>query len=305
MTFKNTLVTGGTGLVGKALQELIPEAKFVSSKDYNLQDLKQTHKMFDDHKPSSVIHLAGKVGGLKANSEFLGDFFEENILINTNVLKCAKDFEVPNLVSFLSTCIFPAQVKYPLSENMLHEGEPHYTNFAYAYAKRMLEVQTRAYNRQHGLLYNCVTPTNIYGKHDNFNLQTSHVVPALIHKCYLAKRDNTPFVVWGSGKPLREFIYAKDVAQLALWALHHPEHSNMILSTGTEVSIKELVFEIVKAMDFKGDVIFDTTKPDGQFRKPTRSTLTELLPDFKFTSLEKGIKETVDWFSAEYENCKK
>ena len=305
MKYKKVLVTGGTGLVGNALQDLIPDADFMCSSDYDLRDLKQAYNMFNDYKPHAVIHLAGKVGGLKANSEFLGDFFEENILINTNVLLAAKEFEVQNLVSFLSTCIFPAKAEYPLSEEMLHEGEPHHTNFAYAYAKRMLEVQTRAYKIQHGLKYNCVTPTNIYGKHDNFNLDSSHVVPALIHKCYTALVKGTPFVVWGSGKPLREFIYAPDVAKLAVWALDHPEHSNMILSPGQEVSIKELVFEIAEAMDFDGEVIFDETKPDGQFRKPTSSMLKRVLPDFKFTPLKKGVTETVDWFIEEYENCKK
>jgi len=305
MTFKKILVTGGTGLVGKALQDVIPGASFMSSSDYDLRDSKQTYDMFNDYQPQAVIHLAGKVGGLKANSEFLGDFFEENILINTNVLLAAKEFGVQNLVSFLSTCIFPAEAEYPLFAEMLHEGEPHHTNFAYAYAKRMLEVQSRAYKQQHGLKYNCVTPTNIYGKHDNFNLESSHVVPALIHKCYIALVEDTPFVVWGSGEPLREFIYAPDVAKLAVWALDHPEHSNMILSPGQEVSIKELVLEIVEAMNFDGEVIFDETKPDGQFRKPTSSTLKSVLPDFKFTPLEEGITETVNWFVKEYGNCKK
>lgn len=305
MNHEKILVTGGTGLVGNALQDLIPDADFVSSRDYDLRDPNDAHDMFEDIKPDSVIHLAGRVGGLKANSEFLGDFFEDNILINTNVLTAAKQHGVENLVSFLSTCIFPADTEYPLKENMLHEGEPHYTNFAYAYAKRMLEVQTRAYSFQHDLLYNCVTPTNIYGKHDNFNLDGGHVIPSLVHKCFLAKRDDTPFVVWGSGAPKREFIYAPDVAKLTMWALDNPEYLNVILSPGEEISIKHVALEIASAMDFQGEVIFDDTKPDGQFRKPTRSLLKDILPNFEFTPFEEGIKETVDWFSAEYDGCKK
>lgn len=291
--------------MGNALQDIIPDATFVSSREYDLRDLEQAYQMFSDIDPHSVIHLAGKVGGLKANSEFLADFFDDNILINTNVLMMAKNHGVNNLVSFLSTCIFPADATYPLKEDMLHEGEPHHTNFAYAYAKRMLQVQSRAYSIQHNLRYNCVTPTNIYGKHDNFNLESGHVIPSLIHKCFLAKRDNTPFVVWGSGTPKREFIYAPDVAKQAFWALNHPEYLNIILSPGEEVSIKDVALEIAKAMDFRGEVIFDDTKPDGQFRKPTSSLLKDRLPDFEFTPLEKGIKETVDWFSAEYDRCKK
>jgi len=301
MNYRKILVTGGTGLVGNALQDVIPNATFVSSEDYDLRNAHRAYHMFTDVKPDAVIHLAGKVGGLKANSQFLGDFFDDNILINTNVLKAAKDFGVKNLVSFLSTCVFPADVEYPLTERMLHEGPPHYTNFAYAHAKRMLHVQSAAYKTQHGLNYTCVTPTNIYGMHDNFNLDSSHVVPALIRKCFEAKANNTPFEVWGSGNPKREFIYAPDVAKLTVWALENPDYDNIILSPGEhhEISIKELALEIVKAVGFEGEVIFDSTKPDGQYRKPTRSILSDVLPNFEFTSLEKGIQETVDWYSTE------
>ena len=224
------LVTGGTGLVGSACKKVMPEAHYVGSGDFDLRNYEECVAMFEQVEPDAVLHLAGKVGGLKANTDFPGDFFEDNIYINTNVLKCAKDRGIKNVLSFLSTCIFPAKAEYPLREPQLHKGEPHYSNFAYAYAKRMLEVQGRAYSKQHGLYYKCAIPTNIYGPHDNFNLDDSHVVPALIHKCYLAKKDGTDFVVWGSGKPLREFIYSEDVARLAKWALTENHNQKIIFS---------------------------------------------------------------------------
>ena len=303
----STLVTGGTGLVGSAHKKVFNNAKYVSSKDYDLRSLSDCANLFYDKSPTQVIHLAGKVGGLKANSMYLGDFYDDNILINTHVLKCAKDYRVEKVVSFLSTCIYPAEVTYPLTEEKLHEGDPHSSNFAYAYAKRMVEVQSRAYREQHGLNYVCVVPTNIYGPHDNYNLESSHVVPALIHKCYLAKRDDTDLVVWGSGKPLREFIYSEDIARLTEWALkEYDEALPIIFSNSVEISIAELVHEIAHALGFEGNIIFDSSKPDGQKKKPTdNSKLMSYLPNFEFTPFSEGIKKSVDWFVENYKDCRK
>jgi GDP-L-fucose synthase len=188
---------------------------------------------------------------------------------------------------------------------MLHNGPPHPSNFGYAYAKRMLDVQSRAIATQYGLNYSCVIPTNIYGPKDNFSLKTGHVIPSLIHKCYLAKRDNTDFVVWGSGKPLREFIYSQDVGKLVQLLLNIPFDS-VILSPSEEVSIGRVAEIIANAMGFKGKIVYDTTKSDGQFRKPTcNNKLRSLIPDFNFTPLEEGIQFTVDWFKENYQTCRK
>ena len=182
----------------------------------------------------------------------------------------------------------------------------------------MLEVQSRAYNQQYGISvdgsrmsfngkYVNIVPTNIYGPNDNFELENSHVVPALIHKCYLAKRDNTDLHVWGSGKPLREFIYSEDVGKLTKLILDQYELDEpIILSTSEEVSIRELVEVVADAMDFKGRIIFNTNQPDGQYRKPTSNLrLKSFAPEFKFTSLKKGITKTVEWFLQNYETCRK
>lgn len=299
-----TLLTGANGLVGSSL----PTQLNLSSKnDLDLRDRNRVFDYFSEHKPDAVIHAAAKVGGLGANMNFMSDFYSDNILINTNVLDAAQRNGVEQVVSFLSTCIFPDGMQYPLTEDMLHEGPPHASNFGYAYAKRMLEVQSKAISVQHGLGYSCVIPTNIYGPNDNFSLESGHVIPSLIHKCYLAEKYGTDFVVWGSGKPLREFIFSYDVGELVemLMARYRTPYT-VILSPSEEVSIGHVAYIIAEAMGFKGKIVYDTTKSDGQFRKPTcNKKLQSLIPDYEFTPLKEGIEFTVDWFKENYQTCRK
>tara|TARA_Y100000114_G_scaffold114540_1_gene108579 strand:+ start:7970 stop:8890 length:921 start_codon:yes stop_codon:yes gene_type:complete len=299
---KKLLVTGGTGLVGSAINA---EVKIGS--EHNLKNQLEAIRVFKFCQPTHVIHCAGKVGGLGGNMNYKGDYFYDNLMINTNVIEAARLSGVKNLVAFLSTCVFPDKVEYPLTEDKVHIGIPHNSNYPYAYAKRMADIQIRAYREQYGINYTSVIPTNIYGPNDNFSLEHGHVMPMLIHKLYNAKKNNTDFIVWGSGKPLREFIYSKDVAKLAEWAVeNYNESEPIIFSTSYEVSIKEVVDLLVQEFNFKGKVIFDKTKPEGQFRKPSdNSKLRSYLPDFKFTGLEEGIKETVKWFLDNYETARK
>jgi len=299
---KKLLVTGGNGLVGSSINSDIKIGK-----EYDLRNIYETNKMFDNYKPTHVIHCAGKVGGVGGNMNHKGEYFYDNIMINTNVIEGARKYGVEKLVSFLSTCIFPDNVEYPLTESKIHLGEPHSSNYPYAYAKRMADIQIRAYREQYGLNYVSVIPTNIYGPNDNFSLTHGHVMPMLIHKLYLAQQNNTDFIVWGSGKPLREFIYSKDIAILSEWAVNnYNDPEPIIFSTSYEISIMDLVDLLVKEFNFKGRVIFDKSKPDGQFRKPSDNTkLKSYLPDFKFTPIEDGVKETVSWFIENYEKTRK
>jgi len=299
----DTLVTGGRGLVGSSLSGDINRV----GSEFDLRDKAVTDKLFSDLSPKNVIHCAARVGGLGGNMNHKGEFFYDNIMMNTNVIESCRIHNVKKLVCFLSTCVFPNDVEYPLTEKKIHLGPPHNTNDSYSYAKRMAEVQIRAYREQYGLNYVTVIPTNIYGPNDNFDLDNGHVVPSLIHKCYLAKKNNTPFKIWGSGKPLREFIFSKDVAKLTEWVLDNYESDEpLILSTSEEVSIKDVVNLIVKHMSFTGEIIWESDKPDGQFRKPSdNSKLLSHLPEFKFTSLDDGLKETIEWFVKNYENCRK
>lgn len=307
------LVTGQSGLVGSQFKgDLIG----LSSKACDLRDKKSTEQVFEFYTDSKtqkeftvdkVIHCAAKVGGLGSNMNFKGEFFYDNIMINTNVIESSRKFGIKNLVCFLSTCVFPDNVEYPLNENKIHLGPPHDSNYPYAYAKRMADIQIRAYKEQYGLNYKSVIPTNIYGPNDNFNLDNSHVLPALIHKCHLAIKENKNMFLWGTGKPLREFIFSKDVADLSLWVLeNYEENEPIILSTSEEISIKDLATIVCDLMGFKNKIIWDETKPDGQFRKPSdNSKILKYLPNYKFTKIEDGLKETIDWFYDNLDNIRK
>jgi GDP-L-fucose synthase len=298
-----TLVTGGSGLVGKAFSDNVIK----TSSTMDLRDINTATYLMTLHEPDVVIHAAAKVGGLGSNMNHKGEFFFDNIMINTNVLEAARRCNVKKVVSFLSTCVFPDNVIYPLTEDQIHNGEPHSSNYSYAYTKRMLDIQARSYREQYGCNFVNLIPTNIYGAYDNFNLDNGHVIPSLIHKCYLAKRDNAEFIIWGSGEPLREFVYSKDVAEITMWAAkNYNESKPLIITTSNEVSIKNVAEIIAYFMEFNGKIIFDHNKPDGQFKKPSSNKkLMSLLPDYEFTSLEQGIKETVSWFINNYKNIRK
>ena len=296
----NILITGGTGLVGSACTGNIRFSR--SGIGGDLRNPDHVDKLFDAFKPKYVIHCAARVGGIGGNSTYKGEYFYDNIMINTNVIHSAHVHGVEKLVAYMSTCVFPDDVEYPLTPDMMHLGEPHSSNYAYAYAKRMAEVQIRAYREQYGREYVSVIPTNVFGPHDNFDIDNGHVLPSLIHKCFIAKETGRDFTVWGTGRPLREFIYSKDLGKLTDWVLHHySDREPLILSTSEEVSIKDIVGLIVDKMKFTGKVVWDKSKPDGQYRKSSdNSKIKELLPDFKFTPLDKAIEETVEWFKENY-----
>ncbi len=307
------LVTGGKGLVGSAVQELVVknssedikggEWVFASRKDADLRNAQECKDLFSRIKPTHVMHLAATVGGLFANMSRPLDFCLDNLKININVLECCKEFKVRKVVSCLSTCIFPAQPpSYPMDESMIHEGPPHSSNKGYAYAKRMIDVLNEAFRHQYPDLgvFTSVVPTNIYGPHDNFDLKEAHVLPALMHRIALAKKNGTPLVVGGSGKPLRQFIYSKDLARLLLWSLDHYDSSDpLILSKETEHCRSRATAK------FSGKVQFDVTQPDGQLQKPvTTYRLQHLLPSFEFTPLEQGLAETWEWFEKNLEKAR-
>jgi GDP-L-fucose synthase len=302
-----TVITGADGLVGSAFRQMNLENVFyLTRKQVDLTNFEQTKNVFIELKPKFIIHLAAQVGGIGGNLIHSGEYFRNNILINTNVLESARLAGCNKLISFMSTCVFPDNSTYPLNEKNLHNGPPHPSNFGYAYAKRMLEVQSCAYRKEWNSDYIVAIPTNIYGPHDNFSLTEGHVVPSLIHKTFLAMKNKTDLVIWGSGKPLREFVYSDDIAKLTLWALSfYSEEAPIIFTSGIEVSIRELTELIVQKMNFKGNVIFDSNKPDGQFRKPSDNTkLKALNPNFKWTPLEVGLEKTIDWFLRNYEKIR-
>ncbi|KAF9353642.1 GDP-L-fucose synthase [Mortierella sp. NVP85] len=316
------MVTGGSGLVGKAIQWVIDNVRdprygkregeewvFLTSKDGNLTDPAATKAIFEKYRPTHVIHLAAKVGGLFGNMAANLDYFRDNLLINDNILHHSKEFGVQKVVSCLSTCIFPDKTTYPIDETMVHLGPPHDSNYGYSHSKRMVDVMNRGYHDQYGCNFTSVIPTNVFGPHDNFHLVNSHVIPGLIHKCYLASESRSDFIVAGTGTPLRQFIYSRDLAKLFIWTLReYKEITPLILSVPEEqeVSIKDVAEAIVTAMDYKEGLKFDTTKADGQYKKTaSNKKLMTLNPDFEFTPFKDALQETVEWFTANYDSIRK
>ncbi|XP_035915834.1 probable GDP-L-fucose synthase [Anopheles stephensi] len=321
---KVVLVTGGTGLIGKAIETVIKEENpaderwvFVGSKDADLTDLAATRAMFVKHQPTHVVHLAAMVGGLFHNMSNNLDFFRKNMLINDNILLLSHELKVKKVVSCLSTCIFPDKTSYPIDETMIHNGPPHDSNFGYSHAKRMIDVLNRAYNQQYGDMFTSVVPCNVFGPHDNFVPGVSHVIPGMIHRLHelmFVKDPDQPqegkvFSVYGTGKPLRQFIYSLDLAKLFIWVLREYDSVEPIILSvdeSTEVSIAQLAESLAKAFEFKGKLEFDTTKADGQYKKTaSNAKLRKHLPHFKFTDFDVAIKDTVQWYIENYEQARK
>mmetsp|Transcript_5462 Transcript_5462/g.19913 ORF Transcript_5462/g.19913 Transcript_5462/m.19913 type:complete len:246 (-) Transcript_5462:215-952(-) len=233
------------------------------------------------------------------------EFWRNNIAMNDNIFQECHKRGVKKLVSCLSTCIFPDKTTFPIDETMIHNGPPHCSNEGYAYAKRMVDVQNRMYKSQHGCNFTAVIPTNIFGKHDNFHLDDSHVIPGLLHRGYLCKQKGEDFMIWGTGKPLRQFIFSTDLARLMIWTLREYEEADpIILSVGEEdeVSIADVARSVAKALDFQGEIKFDTEKADGQFKKTANNAkLRKYLPDFKFTPFDEAMDITAKWFLENYD----
>ena len=303
---KRTLVTGGSGMVGSALKEVLPEAVYLSRSDCDLRDKASVDNLFKDLRPTRVIHLAARVGGVKANSDKMGEFFFDNIMINTNVLNAAHQFKSEKVVSLMSTCVYPIAecVSYPLTEDQLYAGRAHESNFAYAYTKRMLDVQSRAYRLQYGSNFITAIPNNLYGPHDNFDLDNGHVVPAIIRKVYEAKLENNPRInLWGDGTPLREFTFCNDAAQAIIFLTENYNGSEPInIGSPDEISIQQLSMIICKNLDYQGEIIWDTDKPKGQMRKPSsNNNFLELgWNNSLYTSIEEGISLSCQWFKENY-----
>ncbi len=302
------LVTGGTGMVGSAFKniETAHDLVLISSSDYDLKWPFHAHSMLKDHRPDAVIHLAARVGGVKGNSDYVADFFHDNIMINTNVLDAAKECRIPKVVSLLSTCIYPDKVTYPLTEDQIHLGEPHESNFGYAYAKRMLDAHSRAIRQQYGLNYVTVVPNNIYGPNDNFSKRYSHVIPAMIRNIYEAKIRNKAPVFWGTGRCLREFTFSEDIANILLWCVENYNSATpMNIGNPGEITIKELAETLMDIMEYDGGAMWDLSKPEGQHRKPSsNSKFINLADDYRYTDLRIGLEKTVDWFIQTYPNVR-
>ena len=303
------LITGGTGMVGSAFKDIDTKHNLVliGSSEHDLTDYQSAFSAIGEHKPDVIIHLAARVGGVKGNNDYVADFYSDNIRINTNVLLASHSLGVGKVLSLLSTCIYPDNAIYPLTEEQIHNGAPHQSNFGYAYAKRMLEVQSRAYRQQYGSNFITAVPNNLFGEHDNFDLENGHVIPSIIRKVYEAKQSESDITLWGDGTPLREFTYSEDLAKILLFLLERYDRMEPInIGNTNEYSIKDIAMTITDILGYQGNIVWDTSKPKGQMKKPSDNSKLlnmgwnkEDYSDFR-TSLER----TCQWFLDNYPNIR-
>lgn len=301
---KKVTLTGGAGFLGSCMVRRLKEKGsrniFVPrSKDYDLVDYEACKKVYEDSKPDIVIHLAARVGGIGANRANPGKFFYENLMMGVQMMDLGRQAGVEKFVAIGTICAYPKFTRVPFKEEDLWNGYPEETNAPYGLAKKMLLVQAQAYRQQYGFNAIYLLPVNLYGPGDNFDPQSSHVIPALIKKCVDAIQNNSKEItVWGTGIPTREFLYVEDAAEgilLASERYNKPDPVN--LGAGFEISIKDLVILIVKLTGFKGRILWDNIMPDGQPRRMLDTSRAE--KEFGFeakTNFEEGLKRTIDWY---------
>ena len=299
---KKVLITGSTGFLGRHLVKRLEndyDLLTPTSYELNVQDIVDLHKYIVENSPDIIIHLAAVCGGIGANKEAPADFFIKNSMMSINILSMSNYHKIDKQITLGSVCSYPKFTEVPFKEENIWDGYPEETNAPYGIAKKSLLVGCQAYNEQYGDNFLHLIPVNMYGEYDNFNPDSSHVIPALFEKFKKAKENKEPFVeVWGDGSASREFLYAGDCANaiaLALENYNEPDPIN--IGTGTEITIKDLVLKISKLFDYKGGIRYDTSKPNGQPRRCLDTTKAKEKFGFEAeTSLDEGLEKTYNWY---------
>ena len=301
---RKIIVTGGAGFLGSYVVDKLKKRGckdvFVPLvEEYNLVDIHEVKKVYKDAQPDIVIHLAAVVGGIGANRENPGKFFYDNLMMGVQMMEEGRKFGIEKFVALGTICCYPKFTPVPFKEEDLWIGYPEETNAPYGLAKKMLLVQSQSYRQQYGFNSIFLMPVNLYGPGDNFDPKSSHVIPALIKKCFDAiKNNDKEIIVWGTGKATREFFYVEDAAEGILLATEKYNKSDPInLGAGFEISIKDLLELITKLVGFNGKVVWDVTKPDGQPRRCLDTS--KAFKEFGFSSkisFETGLKKTIDWY---------
>lgn len=296
-------VAGHKGLVGSAIMRKLQQEGYTNiitrtHKELDLTNQAQTQEFFEKEKPEYVFLAAAKVGGIHANNTYPADFAYINTMIESNVIKASYDYDVKKLLFLGSSCIYPKLCPQPIKEEYLLTGPLEKTNEAYAIAKIAGLKMCQYFNRQYGTNYISVMPTNLYGPNDNFDLETSHVLPALIRKFHEAKINNKPYVeVWGTGTPRREFLHVDDLADAVIYLMNnYDENEPLNIGTGKDITIKELAELIKEIVGYEGEIKFDTTKPDGTPRKLLDVSRLHATGWKHKIELREGIQSTYEWF---------
>jgi GDP-L-fucose synthase len=280
------MITGSNGMVGQELKTIYPNGIHITHKDFDLTKENDVKYLFFKHQPKVIIHLAARVGGVMDNIKNPAIYFDDNILMNTLMIKYGRENNVERFIGILSSCIFPDVMDtYPMKESDLHMGPPTDTNFSYGYAKRSLAVQIKAYNQQYGTKYNYIIPCNMYGEHDKIDVVKSHFIAALLGDDHIT--------LYGDGTPLRQFMCAKDLAFIIKRMIDNDIYDDLNIATEENLSIDEMARIALRVTNNEDlEIRYDNTKPNGQFRKDISiERLKEVIPDYKFISLEEGIKD--------------
>jgi GDP-L-fucose synthase len=303
---KRVTVTGGRGFLGRPLVDMLAEADAsvitFSSSDYDLRSQSDVAKLYRDQEPQVVIHLAARVGGIGANRDNPGKFFYDNAVMGIELMEQGRKNGLAKFVQIGTVCSYPKFTPVPFTEDELWNGYPEETNAPYGLAKKMLLVQAQAYRQQYGFDAIYLIPVNLYGPGDNFDLHTSHVIPALIRKCIEAKQAGaTKVEVWGTGSPTREFLYVEDAARAIMLATERYNKPDPInIGTADEISVRDLVSLIAELTGFDGEIVYDSTKPDGQPRR--KLNVERAKHEFGFvaaTPFRVGLQRTIEWFQSQ------
>ena len=302
------VVTGSTGFLGSHLMPVLQHkygpknVRGLCSADYNLMDFGQAKQMFEELKPDVLVHLAAYSGGIGANRTYPADFYFKNTILTANCFELAARYGVKKMIYTMGGCSYPATAVSPIGEDQMWQGYPQQESAGYSAAKKMGIVASQSYRMQYGMHSVVLVPGNMYGPYDNFRKEESHVVPGMLRRYYEAKQNHVPQVtMWGSGAPKRDFVYAGDVAALIPWFIENDDEPGPVnLSTGTTTSMKELADLIKQMTGYEGEIVWDTTKPDGQMVKIFDVSKMKSLGLECPTSLSDGLRMTAEWFEKNY-----
>ncbi|HYN85822.1 MAG TPA: GDP-L-fucose synthase [Pyrinomonadaceae bacterium] len=305
--YARVVVTGGAGFLGRFIVERLKSTDGVAevfvprSREYDLVKADDIRRLLDDTRPDLVVHLAAVVGGIGANQKNPGRFFYENLMMGTQLIEQSRLAGVEKFVALGTVCAYPKFTPTPFKEDDLWDGYPEETNAPYGLAKKMMLVQSQSYRQQYGYNSIFLLPANLYGPFDNFDLESSHVIPALIRKCVEARREGRPYIeAWGTGEASREFLYVEDCADGILRAAAVYDESDPVnIGTGSEIKIRDLVETIARLTRFDGEIRWQTDKPDGQPRRRLDTARASERFGFRArVTLEEGLRRTIDWYES-------